>query len=385
MRILFLEWNSFCNEDIIQAFMALGHQVIKMSYDENQDIEVQYKSFSETLKKTFVDFVFSFNYFPNVSVFCMQKGLKYVSWVYDSPYINLYSYTVVNDCNYIFIFDYGVYEELCREGIQTVFYLPMAINPQRLNKMKRCDDVRRKPTYDISFVGSLYMERKHNIYEKFHKLDEFSKGYLDGIIEAQLQVSGYNFLQELLNDEIINALEKIYPTNPDALTVASPSYIYAEYVLNRRVTALERKRIIEYLSERHQVQLFTYDKEAQVGKAINRGPIDYYDEMPYVFMNSKINLNITLRSIKTGIPLRAMDIMGCGGFLLTNYQREFFEYFEADKEFVYYENMEDLNSKVEFYLQNDDLRCKIAENGCKKVQENHTFVIRVKDIINIVQ
>ena len=45
--------------------------------------------------------------------------------------------------------------------------------------------------------------------------------------------------------------------------------------------------------------------------------------MPLVFQNSKINLNITLRSIKNGIPLRAIDIMGAGGFLLTNYQNDF--------------------------------------------------------------
>ena len=38
-----------------------------------------------------------------------------------------------------------------------------------------------------------------------------------------------------------------------------------------------------------------------------------------MFANSKVNLNITLRNIKTGIPLRALDIMGAGGFLLTNY------------------------------------------------------------------
>lgn len=57
-----------------------------------------------------------------------------------------------------------------------------------------------------------------------------------------------------------------------------------------------------------------------------RGYIDYMKEMPVMFANSKVNLNITLRNIRTGIPLRALDIMGAGGFLLTNYCYELSEY-----------------------------------------------------------
>lgn len=53
------------------------------------------------------------------------------------------------------------------------------------------------------------------------------------------------------------------------------------------------------------------------------GAVDYYEVMPHVFKQSKINLNITLRSIQSGMPLRAWDIMGAGGFLLSNYQADF--------------------------------------------------------------
>ena len=103
--------------------------------------------------------------------------------------------------------------------------------------------------------------------------------------------------------------------------------------------------------------------------------------MPYVFLNSRINLNISLRSIKTGIPLRAFDIMGCGGFLLSNYQQELLEYFNADIDFVYYNNYEDLVEKVEYYLSHEKERREIAENGSYKVLHEHTMVMRAKKII----
>ena len=97
--------------------------------------------------------------------------------------------------------------------------------------------------------------------------------------------------------------------------------------------------------------------------------------MPYVFAISKINLNITLKSIQSGIPLRAMDIMGAGGFLLTNFQADFLDYFTPEEDFVYYNDTEDLLNKIEYYLSHDKERKEIAENGHRKVKENHSFEI----------
>lgn len=385
MKILFLEWNSLCNEDMIPAFERLGHTVVRVSYDERSPKEEQHVRISAQIDQGGFDFIFSFNYFPDVSELCMEKGIKYVAWVYDSPYINLYSYTVINNCNYIFIFDYAVYEELRNGNISTVYYLPMAVNERRLGKIANNDMMRRKHKCDVAFVGSLYTEEKHNLYKKFEEMDAFSKGYLDGIIQAQLQVYGYNFIQELLTADIVKAMQKVYPTNPNALTATTPEFIYSEYVLNRRVTALERQMVLETLSKENDVHVYTHDKKAQIGRTKNLGPVDYYDEMPYVFMNASINLNITLRSIRTGIPLRAMDIMGCGGFLMTNYQQEFFEYFREGEDFAFYSSMEELQDKVKYYLQHEDIRRKVAESGCRMVREEHTFERRIESMISVLQ
>ena len=129
--------------------------------------------------------------------------------------------------------------------------------------------------------------------------------------------------------------------------------------------------------------LYTHEEADPIPGIKMFGPVDYYDEMPYVFKNARINLNITLRSIKTGIPLRAFDIMGNGGFLLTNYQEEFLEYFKPDQDFVYYENIEDAVEKAKYYLQHPEIREKIAERGKKKVYNEHTFEERVKRMIMV--
>lgn len=385
LNICYLEWNSFCNEDMFIVLQELGHHVNKIPFEGYRMTEEEITRLLDVkIKQSACDFLFSFNYFPNVSKFCEKNNIKYVSWVYDSPHIHVYSYTVLNQCNYIFLFDYAMYEELRDAGIQTVYYMPLAINDIRLGTLENGAAKRKKYTCDISFVGSLYSEPKHRIYEKFQNMSGYAKGYLDGLIRAQLHVQGYNFLREMLPVDIVEEMQKAYPTDPNAETALSPEGIYADYVLARQVTAIERFEILEKLGHNHKVNLYTYDQSVGIPGVENMGPLDYYDEMPYAFKNSRINLNITLRSIKTGIPLRAFDIMGSGGFLLTNYQQELFEYFEPDQDFVYYTDYEDLIEKVDYYLSHEEKREKIAESGCRKVSEQHNMRLRVQDILAIV-
>jgi len=122
------------------------------------------------------------------------------------------------------------------------------------------------------------------------------------------------------------------------------------------------------LGEQYKIKLFTIDKTANFMGVENMGIAEYETEMPYVFYHSKINLNITLRSIKTGIPLRCMDIMASRGFLLSNFQSDFLIDFIPDEDFVYFENKEDMLEKTEYYLTHPKERLEIAENGYRKVK-----------------
>ena len=385
MNILYLEWNSFCNEDMIFVLKELGHQVVRMPFGGYQmtDEEIA-RLLDKKVQQSSCDFLFSFNYFPGVSKYCKDHELKYVSWVYDSPHIHVYSYTIINSCNYVFLFDYAMYEEFHSAGIQTVYYMPLAVNNARLGNFGENTVCEQSYSQDISFVGSLYTEPKHRLYDKFQNMPPYAKGYLDGLISAQLHVRGYNFLREMLSEDIVLEMQKVYPTNPGGETVLPPEGVYADYVLARQVTAIERKEVLERLGRKFRVDLYTYDKNVQIPGVYTHGTVDYYTEMPYVFKCSKINLNITLRSIKTGIPLRALDIMGSGGFLLSNYQQELFEYFEPDKDFVYYSDYEELEEKVGYYLTHEKEREQIARKGQKKTFEEHSMKLRVQDMLSIV-
>ena len=376
MKILFIEWASFGNADIKDAFQKEGHSIVCFPFsnkDARRDAEIE-ASLTARLRETVPDAVFSFNYFPLISNVCRQEGLPYLSWIYDSPYVMLYSYTAINPCNTIYVFDKALCREFQNAGIQTVHYLPMAANTQRLDALGN-----PAPVYDISFVGSLYTE-SHNFFDRMETLSDYAKGYLEGLMNAQMKIQGYNFIQESLSP-IMGELYQALPMDPNPDGVETREYLYAQYVINRKITGIERLRLLTAITRRHPLDLFTLDSSFTLPNLHNHGTTDYYTQMPLVFKQSRINLNISLRSIKSGIPLRAFDIMGSGGFLLSNYQEDFLEYFTPGEDFVCYESEADLLQKLDYYLAHEDERQAIARNGHAKVAAAHTYRDRVRQML----
>ena len=383
------EWKSFGNDDILAAFRDLGHTVKTIPFSNKElhhDEETEQGLIAE-IRSFSPDFVFTFNYFPIVSLACKKADMRYVAWIYDNPYVMLYSYTIIYPGNYVFVFDKELYQEFHSAGIMTVHYLPLAANTDRLSAMTDFEAFWKSGLHnqaDIAFIGSLYTE-KHQFYQRLKGINEYTEGYLEGIMSAQKHVYGYNFIQELLTPDIIDELMRILPMQPDPTSVESVEYLYAQYVINRQITATERTELLSAIGAKYPLDLYTPDKNTRLPGCINHGPVDYYDFAPYVFKTARINLNITLRSIKSGIPLRAFDILGAGGFLLTNYQADFGGCYVPGEDFVYYESREDLIQKIDYYLTHEEERAAIAESGFQRTAANHTYRHRVEEILTYLQ
>lgn len=384
MKILLFSWSNTGEKNIMAEFKQMGHIVDKVSIAyENLDYDQGFSDkFINILDKGKYDFVFSYNYFPIISNDCEKTNIKYVSWIWDSPLLTLYSRTVSNPCNYIFVFDKALYYELNNKGVNQVYHMPLASNVEMEDDIVIREIDKQKYSSEISFVGDLYTEK--NFYDKINFLPEYIKGYLDGIMRAQLKIYGYNFLEELLTDEIISELKRYVQFDLGDDYFASDAIVFANLFLGQKVTAMERVETLDILSRKYFVDLYTGSNTNILPKINNKGYIDYETEMPKVFKLSKINLNITLKTIKTGIPLRAFDIMGAGGFLLTSYQEELLDYFEPNKDFVFYEDFNDLENKINYYLSHEDERREIAHNGYIKVKEKHNIKIRLSQMLDII-
>lgn len=386
MKIYFYRYNSICEPDVIESFKRLGFEL----YEETIEMTKKnllpsdcVKKISPILMSEKFTFAFTINFFPYLSDICEIMHLPYISLIVDSPVMELYSKSLRNLCNRIFLFDACLYQEFAPLNPDCIFHMPLAANVARtdlfLSHTSQSD--KKKYACDISFIGSTYAEKC-----PFNraKLPDYERGYADGLIEAQLKIYGYNFLQEVLTDKFVTTFLESTPHSyhfPDE-NYADYKACVAQLYLSVKVAEQERLRLLKMLSDSFHVDIYTGSDTSSMPHINNRGFARSLDEMPLIFNQSKININITAKSIRSGLPLRIFDVLGCGGFLITNYQSEISQFFTIGKDLVTYDSADNLKDLCRYYLEQEQERKDIALHGYNTVKKYHTYDIRLLQILN---
>lgn len=387
MNILFYRYGSICEPDIIASFKHLGFNITEDTrevYNKQLLPSDCINGLAKLLKQNTYSFVFSINFFPSVSDVCNIWGIPYLCLIVDSPVLELFSTSLANPCNKVFLFDRQLYNDFHHINPDGIFHIPLATNVRdnyATAAMASSAD-RARFSSDISFIGSLYSEKC--LYNQI-TLPEKMRGYVDGLIEAQLLVYGYNFIEECVTPELIEAFCKVRPeliNFPDSMKVDTKAVI-AQHIISVKVAEQERLRYLKALSEHFNVDLYTGSDTYSMPLIHNRGFAKTNTEMPIIFHQSKINLNLTAKSIRSGLSLRIFDVLGCEGFLITNYQAELPEHFNIGEDLEAYTSLDDLMGKCEYYLSHDKDRQEIAHNGFEKVKKYHTYDIRLTQMLEI--
>ena len=372
-------------------------KVIKHRFDDvNHDNEFM-RSFGRELEEGSYDFVYSTNFFPLVAECCKTHNTKYISWSYDAPLdVPDIERTLGMPCNYAFMYDREQAAGYRNKGFDNVYHLPLAVNVKRLDAIHLSAAQRKR-------YGA--------------------QGFLDAVMKAQSKIYGYYLVDDVLTDKLMEDINtvvykktmeyragigvnkeisdsgnnKAYKTikgsfsdnrneyglddrsmNENVLHISKEALSYA---MAAQITREDRLLALKLLSGHYDVKLYSREQNQLLDTVTYMGTADYDSEMPMVFKASDINLNMTLRCIKSGIPLRALDIMGAGGFLISNYQPELAECFIDGEEVVMYESIEDMYAKVSYYLANPDLRTEIARRGHAKVSSDYRYEDRIDEMI----
>lgn len=389
MTVLFYRYGSICEPSIINVFKSLNIDVAEETAEmTNKNITPAkcVELMSHALEQTRPVFVFSINFFPAIAEVCHIYKVLYLCWTVDSPVLELFSKSIQHPTNRIFLFDRAQYEYFHRFNPDCIFHLPLASDTEHFDSVVASINAGDciKYSSDISFVGSLYTEK--NPLHSLTSLPDYVSGYINGMVEASLKVYGYNFMEDILVEDVvkhIQAADSSFFSLAD--TVTNPArYVTAHQYIGMQAAETERIRTLNILAESFNVDLYTRsDSAALKGVHVHPG-IKTLTEMPQIFHLSKINLNMTIKPIQTGLPLRIFDILGCGGFLMTNFQPELTEHFEIGVDLETYTSMEELMDKCAYYLTHEDERKQIALNGYQKVKANHTYQGRIMEMLRIV-
>lgn len=380
MKVIFCRWKSICEQGIANALERIGCNVVTMTRAfESVDYDQGYLQELAALiqKNPDAKCVLTVNFQPIIARVCKVFKLPYLSWTVDCPSFQLYSDTVAYPTNRIFLLDRMQYEKFAPVNPDCIFHLPLGCDLQTWDSIHVTPEEHKKYDCDISFVGSLYSEKcRYNEIEK--DLPDYLRGYVDGLIDAQLNVYGYNFLEDSITEEWAEEFKKYADWVPLAEDYTEDvKSIVADTYIGYKCAEQERIRTLSAISEHFDMDLWTLSDTSMLPKIHNRGGADSNNMMPQIIKCSKINLNMTNRPIKTGLPLRIFDLMGAGGFVISNYQAEIPELFVPDEDIVLYDSIPDLLDKIAYYLAHDDERIRIAENGHEKIKQAHTYDMRL--------
>lgn len=374
MKILFFDMGSYTYRDICKTFKQLGHEVRTVYYNFEDRLNDAFfvDKFTEKMRMIDCDIVFSVNFFPLVALVADNFKVPYVSWSYDSPLAESLEAFFNFERNYIFLFDKAEVHEYVKRGHTNVFHMPLAAGDR---KLKENSLLKEKYSVEVSFVGQLYSE----MYEALIiPLDDYTKGYLESALMAQQLIYGENILKYMLNSEIMTRVNNAYEAIGNKYKLTK---LGLQTAIQKKITNIERIILMETAGKTFDTKFYSNDLYDFQTDVKSMGMVHYFDEMPYVFKYSKINLCPTVRSIISGIPLRALDIMKCGGTLLCSWQPELMEYFEDGESVILYSSLEEAVDKMDFYLRNDTLREKICEKGNSIVNEKFRYEDRIVEML----
>ncbi len=387
IKVIYYDSTEINLDNIIWGLLQLGMDVSRSKLRVNLTQSVPEEI--ETIKKELVNYQYAItqNFSVNVAAACYDLQMPYISWVYDSPQIALYSKFAQYDTNFVFAFDKNQVVRLKNIGLKNVYHMPLAANIAYVSTINITKDDIRKYRADVAFVGQLYRQ--------WYMSDFFKKIPPKTLEELHLKAEE----KALLWGPDISIFNSISDESAQVIAAFMDEEGFDDYCVDKKfgeevmllaplIAQLERKTLLKLSGEKFRTALYT--KESDYEYAAENipgvkifGPVRH--EEPYkVYYSTKLNLNISYRCIETGAPQRIFDIMSVGGTVISNYQKELEELFEPDKEIILFNSSEEFIDKAQFYLNHSTAREKIRIAGYNKVKNNYTYPIALSTMFDIV-
>jgi spore maturation protein CgeB len=182
---------------------------------------------------------------------------------------------------------------------------------------------------DISFVGMQYVDGRY-AYFRNHLIEQFQDELNNIAYEMMARWDNTDHIHGTMSEQLIKAMMALLDNTPEnAINMPERTY-FEEVVIARAVAYTERRLMMEAVADLNP-RWYGADAEGkdQISGVDYRPRLYYEDTLPKAYNLSRINLSTGLHSISSGVPLRVFDIMGAGGFIITNYQPEIPELFDV--------------------------------------------------------
>lgn len=114
------------------------------------------------------------------------------------------------------------------------------------------------------------------------------------------------------------------------------------------------------------------------------GGVIHPTEISKVYSSSKIALGITsVENSKTMLSMRVFEALGSGILYISQYSKSLDNFFNHKEHLILTKSAEETRYYVNYYLEHENEREEIAQNGQKYIYNNHTYLHRAQKIIDV--
>ncbi len=116
-----------------------------------------------------------------------------------------------------------------------------------------------------------------------------------------------------------------------------------------------------------------------------RGEADWATDLPEAINGALVNVNVSKVMFDTGLGPRILEVLACGGFLLSNRNTMLASLFRDGRDLVFYEDLADLERKARHYLAHPEEARRIGAEGRRTVLARHTLAHRARRILAVLR
>lgn len=351
-------------ENLSKTLRNLGHEVVLLGFNNFQtpreyidyinECELDYclitnfdsrcASFFPTLNS------FLFENFNLPLIFIHHDNLCSAKYRLVDIHSNLQAFINVNHRSFHFCLEYSNFIDLKTLGIDNVFMISHASEFKPLEKSSISDSI------SISFVGHL-TPGNDRIVDELSFAHLLKRDYWQRVVslDATHEESAYLFANKNSGD------------HTRKLELFSLKFFYRAML--HQLSQPFRGEIIGRINDEFKVGIFggdpAYINNIERNLQIIKKNLNYYPATSdYQFSNqiyssTKINLNISSLQFDTAVINRVIDIGSAGGFVLTDWKSDLHKITSVSEE-ISFRSIDELNSKIDYYLTHDKERREIA-------------------------
>lgn len=372
-RVLFLDFDYFLQEPLINEFRRQGHEIITLPFPEQISVEETLQLILLSSVECKPDAILTLNgmgfdkkgYIISV---LSELALPVVIWYLDNhQFIGPYFEDTAPDWAIAFSYEKALLKSLESAGFQHAFYLPLATSQALANSIPSRSY--RFLQDKITYVGSTFSATVNKYHTpKFEKIYHAWDPDFSSLKQQHGRID--------LDAEFTQFRERFSDVEDFRLFTA---YVTASEIRRHRAECLSS------LAAEPLVVFGSDDWNNYLPAQLVRPPVDYKNDRSHVYSNSAVNLSFTALQQETALNQRYYDVPISGGFLVGEWQESLADHFALENEVVYFRDNDELLDKTRYYLHHPAQREKIVKRARQRVLREHLMEHRVGTMLNAIR